>query len=59
MLMAGLHSLLRNDYCPNALVPKLSPHESVPMTSRMEGSQAGLGKRDLRPDHLRARQGRT
>lgn len=59
MFTAGRHNILRNDYYPSPLVPKLSPHVSMPMTSKTEGKPDRLGKIDLRPDHLRARQGRT
>lgn len=45
MLMAGLHSILGNDYCPNALVPKLFPHVSLSMTNRTEENQVGSGKK--------------
>lgn len=59
MFMAGHHNILRNDYYPSPLVPKLIPHVSMPMTSKTEGKPGRVGKIDVRPDHLRARQGRT
>lgn len=60
MLMAGLHNILGNAYCPNALVPKLFLHLSMSMTNRTEENQVDSGKkRTIRLDNIRARQGRT
>lgn len=58
MLMAGLHNILGNDYCPSALVPKLFLHVSMSMTNRTEENSRFGQKRTIRLDNIRAKQER-